>query len=78
MKMMDKRIMVSMPAELYSNLVKIAEKEYVSISAYIRKAVMERMEEEFSPEEITLIEKGRKDFRKGKGVSWRKIKREHS
>ena len=78
MKMMDKRILVSMPEKLYASLNKQAKKDYMSVAAYIRKAVMEKMEDEFSSEEQKIIDKARIDSSQGKGVSWRKIKREYS
>ncbi|MBU1086256.1 MAG: hypothetical protein KKD05_01920 [Candidatus Omnitrophica bacterium] len=78
MKMMDKRIMISMPEKLYTSLSEQAKKDYMSIAAYIRKAVMEKMEDDFSAAEQKIIDKARVDSSEGKGVSWRKIKREYS
>ncbi|MFH2138208.1 MAG: hypothetical protein ABII88_06820 [Candidatus Omnitrophota bacterium] len=78
MKMMDKRVLVSMPGKLYSNLAKLAKKDYMSIAAYIRQAVVEKMEDEISPEEQKMIDEARDEYRNGKGVNWSKIKREHN
>jgi len=75
MPIMDKRIIVNLPAELYDSIKRIAEKEYRSVSSLIRESVLERMEEEFTPEEMVLLEKARKSFHAGKGINWRKIKR---
>lgn len=77
MKMMDKRIMVSLPSELYLLIEKIAQSEFMSISAFIREAIKERIEDSFTNEERALIEKGQKEFRAGEGVNFRKVKREY-
>ncbi len=75
MPVMDKRIIVNLPTELYEGIKRIAEKEYRSVSSLIRESVVERIEEDFSPEEMLSIKKARKSFRAGKGVNWRKVKR---
>ena len=71
-----KRINISLPTELYENLKRIAEREYKTISGLIRESVLEKIEENFTSEEIALIEEGSEAFRKGEGINWRKIKRD--
>lgn len=75
MPVMDKRIIVNLPAELYENIKRIAERKYKSVSSLIRESVLERIEEEFTPEEMALVEKGRRAFHQGKGINWRKVRR---
>lgn len=75
MQVMDKRIIVNLPAELYKDIKRIAERKYRSISSLIRESILEKIEEEFTAEEMALVEKGRKSFHEGKGVDWRKVRR---
>lgn len=75
MPVMDKRIIVNLPLELYESIKRAAGREYKSISSLIRESVLERIEEELTPDEMVLIEKGHKAFRAGKGINWRKVKR---
>lgn len=44
MKVMDKRIVISLPGKLYSNIKKAASSHYQTVSGYIRESVMEKME----------------------------------
>ena len=75
MAYLRKRVLVNIPAKLYNELKKIAQKRYRSVSSLITESILERVEEELTEEEKALIEEGRKAFRKGKGVNWREIKR---
>ena len=75
MRVMDKRIIVSLPESLYREVQKIAKKNYQSASAYIRESVLGRIRDEFSSEEMDIIADSRKSFRVGKGTSWRAVKR---
>jgi Arc/MetJ-type ribon-helix-helix transcriptional regulator len=45
MKVMDKRILVSMPQQMFDQIQHIAESKYVSVAAYIRQALSEQLEE---------------------------------
>ncbi len=74
-KSMDKKFLIHLPSELYETMKKVAAKRYKSVSELIRESVLEKIEEEFTPEDMTLIEKGRKSFHAGKGLNWRKVKR---
>ena len=72
---MDKTLLIHLPSQLYVRLKAAAAKNYKSLSAFVRESVVEKIEEEFTTEEMALIEKGSKDFRAGKGSNWRKVKR---
>ena len=75
MKVMDKRIVISLPMSLYEDAKRLAKRSYISVSALIRGSVLEKIRDEFTPEEMSLIEEGHKAFRSGKGTDWRKVKR---
>ncbi|OIO38943.1 MAG: hypothetical protein AUJ72_01665 [Candidatus Omnitrophica bacterium CG1_02_46_14] len=75
MSVMSKRILVSLPEKIYDELKKLAKTEYKSVAGIIRESVLERLHGEFSKGEMNLIEKGRSEYRQGKGVNWRSIKR---
>ncbi len=72
---MEKRVLVNLPADLYNGLKGLAKREYRSISSLIRESILDRMGESFTQDERALIEQGRKSFRGGKGKNWRTIKR---
>ena len=75
MKLTEKRVLVNLPVGLYNDLKHIASKELRSVSSLIRESILHRVEETFSPAEKTLIERGRREFREGKGADWRKVRR---
>jgi metal-responsive CopG/Arc/MetJ family transcriptional regulator len=75
MSVMTKRILVNLPAKLYRNLKILAKMEYKSVSGIIRESIVDKLNSEFSPNEMNIIEKGRSEYREGKGVKWRSIKR---
>lgn len=75
MSVMTRRILVNLPGKVYEDLRHLAKTEYKSISGIIRESVIERLEGKFSKSEMDLIEKGRSEYRKGKGVNWRSVKR---
>ena len=75
MNVMSKRILVNLPARLYQELKRLAETEYKSVSGVIRESIVDRLNREFSKSETTLIERGRSEYRQGKGVNWRSVKR---
>lgn len=74
MKLMEKRVLVNLPVGLYNDLKQIASKELRSVSSLIRESVLHRVEETLSVVDKTLIERGRKEFREGKGTDWRKVR----
>lgn len=75
MKVMDKRIIISLPLVLYKGAKKAAQRHYLSISGLIRQSLQEKLEEEFSDEEMAVIQKSQRSFKAGKGVDWRKVRR---
>ena len=75
MKVMDKRIIISLPVKLYQDIKKVAQRHYISVAGFIRESAMERIEDEFTPKEMALLDNSRKSFRAGKGVNWRAVKR---
>ncbi len=75
MSVMTKRILVSLPERIYQELKKLAKVEYKSVSGIIRESVLDRLDSGFSKSESDLIEKGRGEYRQGKGVNWRSVKR---
>ena len=74
-KLMGKRVLVNLPAGLYSDLRQVASRELRSISSLIRESILHRLEESLSPAEKTLIERGHREFREGKGRNWRNVRR---
>ena len=75
MKVMDKRIMVSLPGALYEEIRRAATSRYQSVAAFIRESLLEKIGDEFTSDQISVIEEGRRSFRAGKGTDWRKVKR---
>ena len=75
MRVMDKRIVISLPARLYSNLRKAAAVHYQTVSGFIRESILEKIEDEFTPSELDTIETGRREIRERKGTDWRKVRR---
>ena len=75
MHVMTRRILVNLPGKLYADLKQLAKAEYKSVSGVIRESIMDKLENEFSKTEMELIEKGRSEYRRGKGVNWRSVKR---
>ena len=72
---MNKELLIRMPAVLYKRTKKLCEKEYKSMSALIRELVMERLDETLSSSEARIVEKESKAFSEGKGKDLRKVKR---
>ena len=75
MSVMTKRILVNLPRKVYENLKHFAKAEYKSVSGVIRESILDKLEGQFSKSEMDLIEKGRSEYRQGKGVHWRSVKR---
>jgi len=75
MGIMTKRILVNLPGKLYEDLKHLAKSEYKSISGIIRESILDRVQDTLSKSEAGLIEKGRADYRQGKGVPWRSARR---
>ena len=73
--MMNKELLIRMPSSLYEETVKLCKKRYMSISSFIRELIVEQIESSLTPEEEKVVEEGERQHLKGKGTSWRKIKR---
>lgn len=72
---MNKELLIRMPASLYKEASKLCKARYKSLSAFIRDLLMEQIESSLTPEEERIIRVGEAQYRKGKGVNWRKVKR---
>lgn len=73
--MMNKELLVRMPSSLYEETVKLCKKRYVSISSFVRGLIIEQIESSFTPAEEKVIAEGERQYLKGKGVNWRKVRR---
>lgn len=73
---MNKELLIRMPSALYKETVKLCRKKYVSISSFIRELLIEQIESSLTPREEKIAAEGERQYLKGKGVSWRKIRRE--
>ena len=73
--MMNKELLIRMPSSLYNETVKLCKKRYMSISSFIRELIVEQIESSLTPTEEKIVAEGERQYLKGKGTSWRKIKR---
>ena len=71
----DKQVLVGFPSTLHEMVKEAATKNFMSVSAFIRSCVLEKIDDEFTQEEILLIEKGIREARKGKTTKWSDIQR---
>ncbi len=72
---MSKELLIRIPEPLYRRVKKVCAEEYKSMSAFVRELLKERVDEALSPEDREDISAARKDFKAGKSVPWRAIKR---
>lgn len=72
---MNKELLIRMPSSLYGETVKLCKKRYISISSFIRGLIVEQIENALTPAEEKTVVEGERQYLKGKGVNWRKIKR---
>ncbi len=72
---MSKELLIRIPEPLYRRLKKVCADEYKSMSAFVRELLKERVDEALSSEDWDDIHDARKEFKAGKSVSWRTIKR---
>ncbi len=70
-----KRIIVSFPVSLYEDVREAAKRKFQSVTNYIRQSMLEKVGEEFSADELEQIDRGRKEFRSGRGTAWKSVKR---
>lgn len=72
---MNKELLIRMPSSLYEEAAKLCKKRYLSMSSFIRELIIEQIESSLTAQEEKIIAEGEKQYLKGKGVNWRKIKR---
>ena len=72
---MSKELLIRIPEPLYRRVKKACANEYKSMSAFVRELLKERVDETLSSEDWDDVHAARKEFKSGKSVSWRTIKR---
>jgi len=72
---MNKELLIRMPSSLYRETVKLCRKRYISISSFIRELLMEQVEGSLTSEEDKIVAEGERQYLKGKGANWRKVRR---
>ena len=72
---MSKELLIRLPEPLYQSLMKMCASEYKSMFALVRELLSKRMEATLSQEDWKDIKDVRSQFKAGKTVSWRSIKR---
>jgi len=73
--MMNKELLIRMPSSLYAETAKLCKKRYVSMSSFIRELIVEQIESTLTPAEQKIVADGERQYSKGKGINWRKVKR---
>lgn len=72
---MNKELLIRMPSSLYDQTIKLCKKRYTTISSFVRGLIVEQIESSLTPAEEKIAAEGERQYLKGKGVNWRKIKR---
>lgn len=72
---MSKELLIRIPEPLYRRVKKVCADEYKSMSAFVRELLKERVDETLSSEDWEDVQSARKEFKAGKSVSWRSVKR---
>jgi len=72
---MNKEFLIRMPSSLYNETIKLCKKRFVSVSSFIRELLVEQIESSLTAEEEKIVAKGERQYVKGKGISWRKVRR---
>jgi predicted DNA-binding protein len=72
---MNKELLIRMPSSLYEKTVRLCRKRYMSISSFIRELIIEQIESSLTAHEEKIVAAGERQYLKGKGVNWRKIRR---
>ena len=67
-----KLIGIKVPFKLADSLELIAQRQYKNLSSLIREVLADYVCEELSLCDWKCVEKGRKEYREGKCVPWRK------
>ncbi len=73
--MMNKELLIRMPSSLYEETAKLCKKRYVSISSFVRELIVEQIESALTLAEQKIVVEGERQYSKGKGTNWRKVKR---
>lgn len=71
---MNKGLLLRMPGSLYKETLTLCKKRYITISSFIRGLIVEQLENSLTSEEEKIIASGERQYMKGKGVNWRKVK----
>jgi len=72
---MNKELLIRMPSSLYNETIKICKKRYVSMSSFVRELIVEQIEGALTSAEQKIVVESERQYLKGKGTSWRKVKR---
>lgn len=72
---MSKELLIRIPEPLYERVKAASGREYKSMSAFVRDALKERLDEMLTDEDLADVQAARKELQKGKTVSWRSVKR---
>ncbi|MFA4934056.1 MAG: hypothetical protein WC574_06485 [Candidatus Omnitrophota bacterium] len=72
---MNKELLIRMPSSLYNETVKICKKRYMSMSSFVRELIVEQIEGSLTSAEQKIVAEGERQYLKGKGTRWRKVKR---
>jgi len=72
---MNKELLIRMPSSLYNETIKLCKKRYMTMSSFIRELIVEQIESALTPAEEKIVAKGERQYLRGKGTNWRKIKR---
>lgn len=70
-----KDIVVRLPLALYARAKTISDGEYKTFTGFIRDLIVEKVGDRLTSEEMIAGVKASADFKAGKGVAWRKLKR---
>jgi hypothetical protein len=72
---LKKDIVIRLPMPLYQKAKKICDGEYKTFTGFVRELILEKIGDRLTTQELAEGIKASHDFKAGKGVVWRKIKR---
>lgn len=72
---MNKELLIRMPVSLYNQASKLCKARYKSLSAFVRDLIIEQLENTLTPEEERIVGLGERQYYKGQGTNWRKVRR---
>jgi hypothetical protein len=75
MRLSEKKLTISLPEAMYKKISFAAEKNYQTITAFIRNCIAKEIieEETLSSKELKLLDKSIKEFKTHSGKNWRDI-----